>query len=104
MKQLELPIGRHDGIRVYYLPGDSPWRYQHDCIRHALAGHGWALSAKAIPLWNPETDYGVWCELCGFVGQIDHFDVIGADAGKLFCPECGGECDGEEFPLEMEAT
>lgn len=28
------------------------------------------------------------CPKCGYVGEIDTFDVLGADEGKLFCPQC----------------
>lgn len=37
------------------------------------------------------------CPHCGFLGDNDDFDVIGADDGNLFCPSCGDEVTPEEF-------
>jgi predicted RNA-binding Zn-ribbon protein involved in translation (DUF1610 family) len=31
------------------------------------------------------------CPNCGFVGSLEHFDVCGADDGKMFCTQCSLE-------------
>lgn len=36
------------------------------------------------------------CPLCGFVGDLDDFDVLGADEGNLFCNNCWNEITPEE--------
>jgi len=33
----------------------------------------------------------VQCPACGFIGESDWFDCMGADYGNVFCPECGKE-------------
>lgn len=36
------------------------------------------------------------CPVCGFTDDIDCFDVIGANDGKLFCNNCGNEVEPQE--------
>lgn len=97
-------MGMPDGIRNYFQPGDSPWRLQHDYIRRVIAGYPEPVGMQPWKPVFPTTQACCWCEHCGFVGSTDDFDVLGADPGNLFCLECGEECDGDDFPLEMEAT
>jgi len=33
------------------------------------------------------------CPCCGFQGNIQDFDVLGADDGCLFCNQCGEEVE-----------
>lgn len=84
----ELPRPGYDehGVRDYYLSGDSYWRRRSEAVKAQ-----WA-AGKNVSV--------VQCTVCCFVGDIDDFDVMGADEGCLFCPSCGVEfepIDGEVF-------
>ncbi|HYF34699.1 MAG TPA: hypothetical protein VD994_05360 [Prosthecobacter sp.] len=40
------------------------------------------------------------CPNCGHVGDLDGFDVLGADWGNLFCPDCHFEHPMEKVEEE----
>ena len=45
-------------------------------------------------------DIAFECPACGNLeGELDGYDVLGADEGKVFCNSCGAEVD----PIEREA-
>lgn len=64
------------GVRDYYQPGDPPHRRQIEVIKMK---------------WLRGGDDLEQCPECCFVGTIDDFDVIGSEAGNLFCNQCGVE-------------
>jgi hypothetical protein len=76
------------GVRVYYQPGDPPWRYRWDCLR-------WEI-ANGRSEWTP-ADEPIGCEACGAVAPLNDYDCLGADSDKVFCPDCGAEVEGVEM-------
>ena len=46
--------------------------------------------------YSYEDDEAVRCQHCGTSGPVDIFDVMGADAGNVFCNTCG-----REIPCEL---
>lgn len=39
------------------------------------------------------------CEKCLFLGELDAFDCVGADAGNVFCPNCNAQIDSDTGQL-----
>lgn len=84
----------HDesGIRMYYLPGDPPWRW-----RSSVCKYRWLRG---------DMDYQTLyqCPACCFVGTVENFDCAGGDDGELFCNQCGAAfIDGEDCESVCEA-
>ncbi len=40
---------------------------------------------------NGENEISVQCPKCNFIGDLDDFDVMGADDDKMFCNNCNAE-------------
>ena len=75
----------HDahGMRDYYLPGDPPHRRSLEVLR-------WKLVNGRIS--DPNFDLH-FCPECHYAGDLESFDVLGADEGNVFCPSCGLEVE-----------
>lgn len=49
-----------------------------------------------LSLLPPGMELPTRCEKCNAVFPLYEADVIGADDGNIFCPECGQEIYGED--------
>jgi|GEM_PF-7122171 len=50
----------------------------------------------AKPLWDAT------CPECGFTDDLDAFDVIGANDGNIFCPQCAHEFSAQPPARQRE--
>ena len=45
----------------------------------------------SVPNPNPMLLSLLGCPICGYVGDLDGYDAIGADEDCVFCNRCGAE-------------